>query len=60
MSLWQSLGSDMVDEMLAPAKLAIFVVMYPIFNLILVSDLPLPVYANSLCTLYPMRVACIG
>ncbi len=33
---WQSLGSDMIDEMLAPAKLAIFVVMYPIFNLILV------------------------
>jgi hypothetical protein len=49
----------MVDEMLAPAKLAIFVVMYPIFNLILVSDPPLSVYANCLCTLSPMRVACI-
>ena len=32
----QSLGSDMIEEMKAPAKLAIFVVMYPIFNVILV------------------------
>ncbi len=36
----QSLGSDMIDEMLAPAKLAIFVFMYPIFNLILVRVSP--------------------
>ena len=37
----QSLGSDMIGEMLTPAKLAIFVVMYPIFNLILVRVSPL-------------------
>jgi hypothetical protein len=34
----QSLGSDMIEEMKAPAKLAIFVVMYPIFNVILVRN----------------------
>jgi hypothetical protein len=43
----QSLGSDMIGEMLTPAKLALFVVMYPSFNLILVRVSPLSLQADT-------------